>query len=140
MLGVGAMLHQLSGGTKHGWSEYVGKKIVAATFDKDDDDDLRLTFEGGPSIRLSDDGQSCCENRYLHSDDNVSTLIGQTFLAIDVRDAPDIVNDSDNCDVHEVQFVDIKTKNGVVFTLSAHNEHNGYYGGIALDISEIEET
>ena len=38
-------------------------------------------------------------------------------------------------ETHEVQFLEIKTSKGI-FTMSTHNEHNGYYGGFAIVVSE----
>ena len=38
-----------------------------------------------------------------------------------------------NEDCHEVQFLEVKTSKGS-FTMSSHNEHNGYYGGFSIEV------
>ena len=52
--------------------------------------------------------------------------IGYSEKDFELKDAPDIEDEWG--EVHEVQFLDVKTDKGV-FQMSSHNEHNGYYGG-----------
>lgn len=91
-------------------------------------DDLIFTFEDGERMKLSDDGQSCCELRYMRTDDDLSYFIGSKLQGSEVVDAPDI---QDGGESHEVQFLHITTSKGT-FTMSSHNEHNGYYGGFSI--------
>ena len=35
-------------------------------------------------------------------------------------------------DVHEIQFLDVKTDKGI-FQMANNNEHNGYYGGFLIE-------
>jgi len=128
-MGIGAMLHYLSGGSENSAEKYYGKKIKDA---KIDDNRLRLTFEDGVSIDVWDDGQSCCESRYMSTDDDLRALIGDTLTRIEAKQGPEIEHDYE---VHEQAFVEIGTDKGFV-TIVNHNEHNGYYGGFGLTITE----
>lgn len=129
-LGVGVMLHILEGGSKHSSQEYHGRTIKDAWID---DNRLSIEFKDGTTIQVYDQGQSCCESRYMTTDDDVKDLIGTKLKGIMIKDAPSQETDYGD---HEVQFLEIQTnKNSVTF--SNHNEHNGYYGGFGLGIIEI---
>jgi hypothetical protein len=104
----------------------VGKKITALTLG--DDDALHFTFSDGYRLKLYDDGQSCCESRYMRTDDDLSYFVGAELLSAEVRDAPSM---PDEYGEHEVQFLVVTTSKGV-FTMATHNEHNGYYGGFLI--------
>ena len=80
-------------------------------------------------MRLADEGQSCCENRYMSTDDDLSDFIGGTLLDAEIKAAPDETDEWGQ--VHEVQFLEVRTSKGS-FTMASHNEHNGYYGGFYL--------
>ncbi len=94
---------------------------------------LEIVFADGTGIAISDEGQSCCENRYMVCDDDLAYFTGATFIDAEVRDAPD-VDDGSEC--HEVQFLLVHTSKGE-FTVATHNEHNGYYGGFSIRVSGI---
>jgi hypothetical protein len=128
-LGIGAMLHALSGGTKHGSSEYAGMEISAIRME---DNSLYIDFKEGKKIRIFDDGQSCCESRYMTTDDDLSQLVGKKLIHIASKPAP---NEPDEYGEHEVCFVEVMTNDGFI-TIANHNEHNGYYGGFGLTIDE----
>jgi len=130
-LGIGAMLHSLGGGSAHSPNEYYGKEISDI---KMDDKSLFIDFTNCVKIRIFDDGQSCCESRYMRTDDDMRSLIGKTLVSIETKDAPDI---EDEYGVHQVVFLEIRTNDGWI-TISNHNEHNGYYGGFGLSIEEIK--
>lgn len=98
------------------------------------DKELNIRFEDDTGITITDEGQSCCEHRYMTTDDDVQSLIGSTIQTILVKSGPDIGVDYD---VHEQEFLEIQTNKGFI-TLVNHNEHNGYYGGFSLNIKEIE--
>lgn len=104
----------------------IGKRIAAVALT---DDKLRLTFADGSGLTLADEGQNCCENRYMRTDDDLAYFVGAELRGAEVRDAPS-VKDTDG-DWHDVQFLVIQTDKGD-FTLSSHNEHNGYYGGFMI--------
>lgn len=130
-LGIGTMLHILGGGSKHEPKEYFGLEIADAEFSETS---LTITFENGKKIRLWDDGQSCCESRYMTTDDDVKSLIGHTLVRIDAKHGPDEAGEYE--DAHETIFIEIGTDQNFI-TIVTHNEHNGYYGGFGLKIDEI---
>jgi hypothetical protein len=131
-VGMGVMMNMLCGKDRGG--EYiaasVGKQIIKCELVKEyEHDGLLLGFADGTGIELWDDGQSCCEDRYMHTDDALTEFVGTTFLGAEEREAPDV--DDDTYGVHEVAFLVVKTSLGD-FTIETHNEHNGYYGGFYL--------
>ena len=109
----------------------MGKIITALELKSNDDygDALRFEFSDGSKIKLRDDGQNCCERRYMQTDDNLEDYIGAKLLGVEIKEAPDIIDDIG--EKHEVQFLEIKTDRGVL-TMANHNEHNGYYGGFKI--------
>lgn len=141
-LGIDAMLHMLGGGSEHSASEYYDRKIVAAeivnagaggAFGGEHTDQLRLTFLDGTKIAIWDNGQSCCESRYMRTDDNIQSLVGHTLARIEIKEAA--AETDEDGGTHEICFVEIGTDDGFV-TISNHNEHNGYYDGFGLTITE----
>lgn len=94
-----------------------------------DEDSVTLQFDFG-KLTLRDCGQSCCENRYMSTDDDIQSLVGSRFMCYEVKDG-DYQGTEDDYNVHEVQFLEIQTDSGFV-TLVNHNEHNGYYGGFSV--------
>ena len=93
-----------------------------------DEDEITLHFSAG-RLTLRDCGQNCCERRYMSTDDDILSLVGQRFVCWAVKDGPG-VDDADS-DVHDTQFLEIQTEGGFV-TIVNHNEHNGYYGGFTV--------
>lgn len=131
--GLGVLLHLVFGDNEHTIETLqrgLNQKIAALELK---DDELRFTFADGYRMRLWDDGQSCCESRYMTTDDALADFVGSQLLGAEIRDAPDI---GEEC-CHEVQFLLIKTSKGV-FTMETHNEHNGYYGGFAVVADALE--
>ena len=100
------------------------------------DNCLELSFEDGSNLKFYDDGQDCCEYRYFSCDgDDLSQFIGDNYIEAFVKDAPNIKEDDEGDDYHEVCFLEVRTSRGTI-TISAHNEHNGYYGGFGITVSE----
>ncbi len=130
-LGFGVMVGMLSGNDESAktYQKAVGKVISAARLEGDV---LHLEFTDGLKIRIADEGQSCCEHRYMTTDDDLSQFVGAELVSMELRDAPPVVAKYDE---HEVQFLVVKTTRGY-FTMSTHNEHNGYYGGFWIQLSE----
>ena len=129
--GLGVMIKQLFG-TEEGveiFNKSIGKTITALS---SNEDALYITFEDGKRISLFDDGQSCCEHRYMRTDDDLDYYVGSKLLGGEIKDAPSVEAEYDE---HEVQFLEIITDKGS-FTMSNHNEHNGYYGGFWIKVSE----
>ena len=124
MIGVGVMIKSLGGNseTVEAVKSALGKTIENV---KLEDNELKFLFTDGTTLKMFDDGQSCCEIRYMETADNLSEYDGAVLLDFELKDAP---NQEDEYGAHEVQFLDVKTSKGV-FTMSNHNEHNGYYGG-----------
>ena len=109
-----------------------------AAFDKEiakvdlSDDTLTLSFADGSKLEFKDDGQSCCEHRYFTADgDNLSEFVGAKYRGAVVKEAPSIETE---WDAHDVNFLEILTSCGSI-TISAHNEHNGCYGGFSIVVS-----
>ncbi len=127
-LGMGVMLSMLGGNADSvaAFTGAIGKTIAGLTLG--DDDALHFVFNDGSKIKLFDDGQSCCENRYMRTDDNLSEFVGSKLLGAEIKDAPDI---DDGYGQHEVEFLEVQTDRGV-FTMASHNEHNGYYAGFLI--------
>lgn len=130
MPGLGVMLRMLGGNATSVAvvQAAFGKTIVALS---DADDSLLFTFDDGSKMRLRDEGQSCCESRYMRTDDVLADYVGAVLVGLELKDAPDV---EDGGEVHEVQFLAVQTSKGV-FTMSSHNEHNGYYGGFSIEAS-----
>jgi hypothetical protein len=131
-LGMGVMIHMLFGGNADDVAAVrgaIGKTIASVELK---DEALQFAFADGSTLKLWDDGQSCCESRYMRTDDNLADFVGATFTDLEMRDAPDAtVGDGEP---HEVQFLAVKTSKGE-FVMSSHNEHNGYYGGFYIKAS-----
>jgi hypothetical protein len=102
----------------------VGKTITSLSVANDG---LIIGFTD-QDLTLSDGLPSCCEHRYMVCDDKLENFVGGTFLGATIEDAPDVESAGG---YHEVQFLHVKTSKGS-FTVSNHNEHNGYYGGFSL--------
>lgn len=131
MIGFGAMIHALGGWSKEDPAKFYGCKITAASIT---DERLTLAFDDGVSIVIRDDGQSCCEHRYMTCDDDVQSLVGQVLRSIEAKDGPTV---DDEFDVHEQVFLEIATDGGFI-TIANHNEHNGYYGGFGLTVEIVD--
>lgn len=129
-LGIGAMLHHLGGGSENSADKYYGRTITDAAMDKEENR-LRIEFSDGVRISIWDDGQSCCESRYMTTDDDLSPLAGSQLIGITVKPGK---AESEYGD-HEIAFVEVATNSGFI-TIANHNEHNGYYGGFGLTITE----
>lgn len=128
--GFGVMLSRLSD-YEHNPSEYYGLRIVKASIGEKD---ICLIFDNGKEIIIKDDGQSCCESRYMTTDDNIENLVGGVLTRIKEKPG-NYGTEGEYDDVHETVFLEIGTDKGFV-TIVNHNEHNGYYGGFALTIHE----
>lgn len=95
---------------------------------------MRMTFDGPQVIELWDDGQSCCERRYMRTDDDLQSLVGHKLTRVEEKPCGDLPDEEG--DSHECVFVEVATDSGFV-TIANHNEHNGYYGGFCIEVSEV---
>ena len=132
MDGITVMLGHLMGDDESAkaFKRGVGKEIGNICLS---DDQLVFIFTDGYKMIMSDDGQSCCEHRYMTTDDDLSYFSGATLMDAEIAGAPDKI--SEYGEPHEVQFLKIKTSTGI-FTMENHNEHNGYYGGFYVVVRE----
>lgn len=139
-LGMGAMLHMLVDHSE--MAELLdasqGKQIKSLRIDSDynaGDGGLAMRFADGSGIWIYDDARSCCETRYMHTDDYLASFVGATFRGARYGEHSETTKDYETI---EIQFVWIDTSLGT-FTLETRNEHNGYYGGIVILAKAMEE-
>ena len=121
--------HRLIAGQHIGW--ILGS--VALVNDK-----LHLKFDNGTLV-ISDEGQSCCESRYMTCDDNLAEFSDSYFMGLRLKTYEKVKQQPDedgyiSSDAHEVQWLEVMTSKGFI-TFATHNEHNGYYGGFDIDIT-----
>jgi hypothetical protein len=119
--------------------KYFGMIIADASFNADTNEIILILYnflkDMKTKMTLWDDGQ-CCEKRYFTFDDDLDFIIGKQFTGITTKEGKHI-DDEDG--VHEINFLEIFTTKGSII-ISAHNEHNGYYGGIDLEVKIKEIT
>lgn len=92
-------------------------------------DALQFMFTDGTGMLLRDDGQSCCEHRYMVCDDDLASFVGDTLVNIELKNASNVADDE--YDTHEVQFLQVTTNKGT-FQCATHNKHSGEYGGFLI--------
>lgn len=128
MPGMSVMIGMLGGNEESvkAFTSCLNKTIAALSLGEDDA--LHFVMDDGTKMRLYDNGQSCCENRYMRTDDKLADFVGAKLLGAEVKEAPSV---PDQYGEHEVSFLDVKTDKGV-FQMASHNEHNGYYGGFLI--------
>jgi len=131
------MIGLLSGNeeTVEAYKGGVGKVIKSILLDaaRGDSGALIIRFTDDTGIIVWDDGQSCCESRYMTTDDDLSAFVGATLNDMDIRDGGTV---GGGYEEHEVQFLVVNTSLGS-FTCETHNEHNGYYGGFLIRIRQL---
>lgn len=129
--GIGVMIGMLGGNAKtiEAYKASIGKTIKAITLDEEGGF-VRFDFEDGTTLTAADEGQSCCENRFMRTDDDLPYYVGAKLTGLEIKEAP---NEPDEYGEHEVQFLEVQTDRGV-FTMASHNEHNGYYGGFYITL------
>ena len=131
-LGIGVMLSLMKGNDREMKLLQLAQNKTIVDL-KIEDNELRLFFaEGG--IAFFDDGQSCCEYRHMHTDDDLDYYKGSEYLGAEIKTGPD--EEDKFGGLKESQFLEIKTNRGS-FVVVNYNEHNGYYGGFALSVKPI---
>lgn len=115
----------LEGKSIDAFMKVVGKKIMDI---KLEDDMLYLSFGSQGTLKISDEGQSCCEYRYMTTDDKLDEYVGGNLLNIEIKPTPIPIKDGGDDEDHDIEFLEVTTTKGA-FVLATHNEHNGYYGG-----------
>lgn len=117
----------------------IGFKPVEINFDgdawyrEDDREGLEIVLESGWRLVFVDaDGQCCCESRYMHTDDNLESLVGEVLREVYIGEGGE--NEGEWGDVVEFQFLHICT-NADAVVVGTYNDHNGYYGGLDLVVT-----
>ena len=126
----------LEGKSAEAFLKVVGKKIMGI---KLEDDMLYISFGSQGTLKISDEGQSCCEHRYITTDDKLEDYVGGNLLNIEVKPVPIPLLDDGEGESHDIEFVEVSTSKGA-FVLVTHNEHNGYYGGFFVCAKYEEAT
>jgi len=127
-LGLGVLIGIIQGNkdTVDAIKSSLGKTITKVRLDENI---LDFLFEDGSKLNLWDNGQSCCEQRYMTTADNLEEFAGAQLLDFELKGSEPGTPESDS--EHEIEFLDVKTSKGV-FQVANHNEHNGYYGGFDI--------
>lgn len=110
--------------------KYCGKVIERIKMQQDE---LHMIFTDGEVLKISDEGQSCCEARYMHCEDEGDFEYHEGAIFRGCSTVKYGVED-DEYGVHEKAFFNILTSKGVI-QLVCHNEHNGYYGGFSVEFN-----
>lgn len=133
-LGMGVMINRLFGDGAQ--TSEAMERSLKRPFDtaRIVENGLVFIFDDG-QLRVFDDGQSCCEHRYMSTDDDLPYYDGASLIELKVESAPEA--EDEYGEVHEQEFLHVKTSKGS-FTVVNHNEHNGYYGGFALSAHFVE--
>lgn len=113
------------------YTEIVSLKIVSVVLEKRNNT-LSITFHDGRILTIDDQGQSCCEERWITCDDDLSGLEGASLVGLNLSGA-----EANGPDGDDQQFVHVTTTKGS-FTLCTHNSHNGYYGGFDI-VAELHD-
>lgn len=98
---------------------------------------LEITFSDGKLV-IRDDGQSCCEDRYMTTDDYLPSFVGAKLLGYEVVAVAAADDEEDHGDCHDQMFVKIETTKGTI-TLVTHNKHNGHHGGFDVQASWVDK-
>lgn len=132
------LLFGSDGHTETAVLDSAGKTIRAITLADGESDwstGMAFLFTDDTAVIFYDGARSCCEHRFMTTDDDLAPFVGATFMdvALSEKNTPDGEGQSewDDGEQHEWCFVDFTTSMGV-FTSTMHDRHNGYYGGIAL--------
>ncbi len=80
---------QMLGGNRSSVEAFTGSVGKTITSIELADEELRLRFSDGKGLMLCDRGQSCCESRYMRTDDTLTDYIGGELLGAEIREAPD---------------------------------------------------
>ena len=93
------------------------------------DNELTFIFQGGATLKMRDNGQSCCEIRYMDTDDDLSEFNAGRIHKIELKDGS---RKWEDYEAHDIQFLDVTTTQGF-FQIKSHNEHNGWYSGFSIE-------
>lgn len=102
------------------------RNLQIGSFELVDNEYLLIITICGCHYRISDEGQSCCETRWMTCDDNLDMFKGSIIKDIELFEDESVEDENGDCD--DVKFLRIVTTLGD-FRICMHNKHNGYYGG-----------
>ena len=99
-----------------------------------DSDVLLIRFQNGCEIAVYDqENQRCCEQRFIKTADDLSSLVGELFVRLDVVDVenpePYVDNEVERDDCIDQTFIKIQTNRDSA-TVNAYNLSNGHYGNL----------
>ena len=100
------------------------------------DNALLFTFADDTKMKLFDDQRCCCEKRYMHTDDDLSSFIGAELRGIETRKGQVKYLPETQNGVQESEFLIVSTSKGQ-FTVVNYNEHNGYYDGFEIRVVKV---
>jgi hypothetical protein len=131
MLGFGAMIAELGGNEQsvQAFTAAIGKEIAQI---KMDENELVLKFVDSSAITFKDEAQSCCEHRYMNTDDRLNDYVGAKLLGAQTKSGP--TEEREYGDPKDCEFLEVITSEGS-FIIKNYNEHNGYYGGFEIRVS-----
>lgn len=128
--GMGVMIGMLGGNSDTVSAYHAAMNKTIKSVELNSSNELVIRFDDGFKLVAKDDGQSCCEHRYMRTDDDLDSWAGSKLVSIEIKQAPEV---ADEWGEHEVQFLEVMTDKGC-FTMTSHNEHNGYYGGFWITL------
>lgn len=112
-------------------------KKVSLEFNYGENGALLITFEPFAELLIYDEERKCCERRYLSADgDDMGKLAGGRLEAINLRH---FSSHPGEYDVRECCFIELVVS-GHTYTLSARNDHNGFYSGFRIGAHFEEGT
>ena len=126
MLGLGVMIQHLGGNEESvvAMKASIGETIKHVEITSDDQ--LSIQLANKTTLTFTDEGQSCCEHRYMSTDDDLKYYFGAELLGAEIREGGS--KDSEYGECLDSEFLVVQTSKGD-FTIVNYNEHNGYYGG-----------
>lgn len=139
--GMGVMIRMLGGNEENvaAWKASEGKEIASLKIDpaaNDGDGALIFGFTDGTRMAIQDLGRSCCEGRWMHTDDDLSEHVGSKLLDAEIREGPTVM---EHGEPKECSFLWITTSAGR-FVVNTYNEHNGYYGGFWIQAVAMPDS
>jgi hypothetical protein len=109
----------------------IGRKLTGIRIE---DNKLILDFINYKRIAVFDSADNCCEVRHMSTDDDLAYFVGSEFRDLDLQNFAGTEDYYGS--VHDMQFLKVRTSKGV-FTLTNHNEHNGFYAGFWIVAKEL---
>lgn len=112
--------------------QFIGSRIKSVEFKPQvmgEIDSIFITLHDDSVLRLYDDGQSCCEHRYMEVQSDLQWFENAMFL--DAKVVSVHSTDEDDYGFTEVHVLNIFTSVGVIVVVN-YNSHNGYYGGFSM--------